>query len=373
MRTLKHREPEPSDDAFFDPTLRAPFPWYGGKSKAAPIIWKAMGDVKNYVEPFAGSLATLLARPHAPKIETINDKDAWVANFWRAVQADPDAVAGFANWPINEADLSARHVWLVNKRAEIAERVTVDPDFFDPKVAGWWVWGVCIWIGAGWCDGRGPWNTDDGKTWVKRPINGSDARGVKHSMPMLQIPGGVHRYTDKGLNDRGITKGLPDLVNPRGVHRRTDRGVSRQLPELGNFGRGAARDMTTETLHAWFSTLRVTCGDWSRVLCKTATVVHGTTGILLDPPYDQHEGTEGLYAEKDIEGLSEAVGEWAIEHGDDKRLRIVLCGYDGTFDPPPGWRTMPWFNGSSVGRGSEKALKGRLRERLWMSPHCFVV
>lgn len=41
-------------------TLRAPFPWFGGKSRAAPLIWEALGDVRNYVEPFAGSLAVLL-------------------------------------------------------------------------------------------------------------------------------------------------------------------------------------------------------------------------------------------------------------------------------------------------------------------------
>jgi DNA adenine methylase len=49
--------------------------------------------VPNYVEPFAGSLAVLLARPHAPKIETVNDKDGLISNFWRAVKYAPDEVA----------------------------------------------------------------------------------------------------------------------------------------------------------------------------------------------------------------------------------------------------------------------------------------
>ena len=32
--------------------LKAPFPYFGGKSKAAPAVWAAFGDgVKNYVEP----------------------------------------------------------------------------------------------------------------------------------------------------------------------------------------------------------------------------------------------------------------------------------------------------------------------------------
>ena len=67
-------------------TLRAPFPWFGGKSKVADLVWDRQGDVDNYVEPFAGSLAVLLARPHAPTIETVNDVDGLLVNFWRAVQ-----------------------------------------------------------------------------------------------------------------------------------------------------------------------------------------------------------------------------------------------------------------------------------------------
>ena len=47
--------------------LRAPFPWFGGKSRVAAVVWRAFGDVPNYVEPFAGSLAVLLGRPHAPE------------------------------------------------------------------------------------------------------------------------------------------------------------------------------------------------------------------------------------------------------------------------------------------------------------------
>lgn len=37
--------------------LHAPFPWFGGKRKVATDVWRAFGDVRNYVEPFAGSLA----------------------------------------------------------------------------------------------------------------------------------------------------------------------------------------------------------------------------------------------------------------------------------------------------------------------------
>ena len=55
--------------------LKAPFPWFGGKSRVAHIVWEAFGNCDNYVEPFAGSLAVLLARPHPPQTETVNDLD----------------------------------------------------------------------------------------------------------------------------------------------------------------------------------------------------------------------------------------------------------------------------------------------------------
>ncbi len=130
--------------------LKAPFPWFGGKSRAAHLIWPRFGNPANYVEPFAGSLAVLLARPDESKVETVNDLDCYLSNFWRAVKADPDAVVAYTDWPVNEADLHARHLWLVNQK-EFRERMKTDPDYHDAKIAGWWVWGISQWIGSGWC------------------------------------------------------------------------------------------------------------------------------------------------------------------------------------------------------------------------------
>jgi site-specific DNA-adenine methylase len=72
-----------------------PFPWFGEKRKVAPIVWHVLGDADNYVEPFFGSGAVLFMRPkeHEGYVETVNDYDGYVANFWRAVQAAPEEVA----------------------------------------------------------------------------------------------------------------------------------------------------------------------------------------------------------------------------------------------------------------------------------------
>ena len=87
--------------------LKAPFPYFGGKSAVAAEVWRRFGNVKNYVEPFFGSGAVLLGRPHwrpdGPRlVETVNDADGLLVNFWRAVQRAPDAVALHADTPASE-------------------------------------------------------------------------------------------------------------------------------------------------------------------------------------------------------------------------------------------------------------------------------
>jgi len=151
--------------------LKAPFPWFGAKSRIASGVWRRFGNTPNYVEPFAGSLAVLLNRPHDPGIETVNDKDCFLANFWRALQADPQGVTWWADWPVNEADLHARH-WRLVRNAEFIERMHSDPDYYDTKVAGWWVWGICQWIGSGWCEYP---------EWQQLPHLGNAGRGINRS------------------------------------------------------------------------------------------------------------------------------------------------------------------------------------------------
>ena len=321
----------------------APFPWFGGKSRAAPLAWAAMGaEVDNYVEPFAGSLAVLLGRPGTNiGTETVNDADGLLVNAWRAMRADPWGVAEHADWPVSECDLTARHLRLVGERAALTERLQVDADFYDARLAGWWVWGACCWIGSGWCSGKGPWRTD-GERWV----NGNAGRGI-------------HRQLTH-IGDAG-------------------QGIHRQLPHIGDAG-GDASTATSRraALVDWFGALsarlervRICCGDWRRVLTDSVTIRHGTTGVLLDPPYPDGWDTEDAYSAgtAGADTWHEAAA-WAAEHGADRRLRIVLCGYAGTWTAPPGWREVPWVarKGYAADAGENSA-----RERLWLSPGCLDV
>jgi hypothetical protein len=116
-------------------SLKAPFPYFGGKSRVAELVWSRLGPVDNYIEPFFGSGAVLLRRPDPPKIETVNDLDCMVANFWRATQRDPEGVAAWADGPVNEADLHSRHRWLVlsDDAAAFRQRMRSDPELLRPE------------------------------------------------------------------------------------------------------------------------------------------------------------------------------------------------------------------------------------------------
>lgn len=122
--------------------LKSPFPWFGGKSRVASEVWKRFGNPAFYIEPFAGSLAVFLGRPDAPSMETVNDKDGYIANFWRAVHSDPLAVAHLFNQPCFESDLHARRTALINEREGFTKRLASDPRYYDAEVAAWWAWTI---------------------------------------------------------------------------------------------------------------------------------------------------------------------------------------------------------------------------------------
>lgn len=307
-------------------SLRAPFPWFGGKSKVAETVWRAFGDVPNYVEPFAGSLAVLLGRPHAPRTETVNDLDCHLANFWRALRADPDAVAAWSDWPVNEADLHARHRWFVAGAEAFRARMHEDPEHFDVQRAGWWVWGVCSSIGNNWLRSKG--------------LNAMPAM-VNHGIRSSAVPSAAIGHPGHGVNG--------------------------QRAEALEWFRALAERLRR---------VRVACGDWSRVLTGSVTGLSSNTdgrsmgmlpcAVFLDPPY---EGEGDVYAEGNEVGR--AVREWAIEHGERPELRIALCGYEGEHEMPASWTVHAWKAGGGYGnrRGGEANVNAR-RERIWFSPHC---
>jgi hypothetical protein len=194
-----------------------------------------------------------------------------------------------------------------------------DPDYHEPRTAGWWIWGACSWIGRGWCAGDGAWHAEP------------DDNGV----PALT------------LGDGG-------------------RGVNRQLPHLGDGGQGVNRKL--EWLKEWFAELqagmdgaRVCCGDWSRIMSPGTMTRNGIAAVLLDPPYSL---TGAVYAQ-DSSTVSGDVRAWCRKNGDNPSLRIALCGHDTEHNEMEamGWLVETWAKGGGY-QGADD------RERIWFSPGC---
>jgi len=298
-------------------TLAAPFPYFGGKRRAAPRIWQALGDPSGYVEPFAGSAAVLLARPpfKGRRVETLNDADGWLVNAWRAIQLSPDQVAAHAWGPVAEIDYHARLAWLQQRRTpDLVAWLEGDPEVHDAKAAGWWLYVVACGIGDPF--GPGPWRVVDGH-----------------------------------LRKEG----------------NAGRGVNRELPHLGDAGQGqlqAYMRALADRLHR----VRITCGSWERVVkpsvTRSGTGGDGSRAIFLDPPY----ATSGdLYAHAGGD-VAIAVRKWCMAAP--RELRVILCGYDDEHDAllGHGWAVTEGKAGGGAGY-STNPTNGR-RERLWLSPAC---
>jgi hypothetical protein len=308
------------------PELLAPFPYFGGKRSIATEIWKRLGSPKQYIEPFCGSAAVLLAAPAPASLEVVNDASGFIANFWRATKFQAAAVAEAADYPVSHIDLGARHGWLLAQRERVGAALH-DPDWpGDAKVAGWWLWGQCCWIGSGWCD------------WFGQVPHASDAgRGV-------QAIGKVPHASDAGRGVQAIG----------------------QVPHAGNAGRGESMLLTScgRTAMVWLRRIadrlertRITHGDWTR--CLNNHFGGDDTAVFLDPPYRSYEA---LYSKGSP--VADAVCAWARAN---QHLRVALCGHAGDY-ALPGWTAVPWDRGRLTYSGGTTTDK----ECVWYSPACDV-
>ena len=303
--------------------MKAPFPYFGGKSAIAHKIWGAIGNCKHYIEPFFGSGAVLLQRPaYTPTehIETVCDKDGFVCNVWRSLKFNPEEVAKWCDWPVNHADLSARKKELIKNEERLLENLINNPEWHDSKLAGYWIWAASCWIGAG-----------------------------------LTSPGQIPHLGDGGM----------------GVHKLGQR------PHLSNGGMGGHGTYNTN-IYKWFRELserlrfvRVVCGEWQRVCGGDWQDKVGIVGMFFDPPYGVKDRDINLYHHDSTE-IAKDVLEWCKKRGDKKSYRIVIAGYEEYAE----LLDYGWFSESWVAQGGYSSLaknnnnKNKYREKLYYSPYC---
>jgi DNA adenine methylase len=290
---------------------KVPIPYFGSKRRVATIVWTAFGTVSNYVEPFCGSLAILLAAPTIAKIETVNDISHHLINWWRAVSNDPIAVAQYADVPVSEVELHARHHYLIdNATEEFRTKMETDPDYYDAKMAGYFVYGQSISIGSNWLQ----------------------PKGLK-AMPLL---------SSAGSGIFGLTYGIQEQFSK---------------------------------LQQRLRRVRVCCGDWKRIMTPSVLDKNkglspkDITAIFLDSPYSL-DNRDKVYAHD--QDVYREVAQWALDNGDNPRLRIAMCGYQGDAQFPA-WQEYQW-TGSGMGNMSDKRGKNnQSRECIWFSPHCLEI
>ena len=317
--------------------MLSPFPYFGGKRSVAIEVWARLGMPAQYIEPFCGSAAVLLAAPKPAALEVICDASGFIANFWRATKHQHQSVAEWSDYPVSHIDLGARHGWLMAQRERIGAAMH-DPDWpGDAKVAGWWLWGQCCWIGSGWCE------------WFGKIPHASNA-GMG-----IQAIGKIPHASDAGRGIQAIGQ-IPHASN-------AGRGIQAigQIPHAGNAGRGMLTSCGRTAL-AWLGRVadrlervRVVHGDWSR--CLNNHFGGNDTAVFLDPPYRSYEA---LYGAK--KSVADAVEEWARENA---HLRIALCGHKGDYRLA-GWDAVEWSRGRLTYSGGKTTDK----ECVWYSPAC---
>jgi len=308
--------------------LKAPFPYFGGKSKVADIIWRNLGDVKQYIEPFFGSGAVLLKRPptkYETFYEIVNDKDGFIANVWRSIRFSPDEVAKWCDWPINHADLNARRKILIANETRLLENLQNDDMWHDPKMAGYWIWAASCWIGSG----------------LVRP----------NAIPYLGRDTGIVKQRPTPSGNQGILEKRPRIVNDRG---------------------------NTINVYEWINALskrlrnvKVVCGDWKRVCGGNWQDRNKPVGMFFDPPYMTSGRDEKIYHHESMTVGGE-VEKWCLERGKNPNYRIVVAGYEDEYQTllDNGWTVVAWVNNGGYANQKSGGSKNRFRERLYISPHC---
>ena len=317
--------------------------YFGGKSRAANLIWNRLGNVYSYIEPFFGTGAVLLRNPYGKaKREIVNDIDGLLVNFWRGIKHAPNTVAYWADYPTSHIDLTARKQYLYD-RINLVEDLLKDPDWFDAKCAGYWVWVVSNSIGMS----RDIINQ---KSTGEMPVVHSGASGKGVSMQKGKIPAIIPHNTGKGVSmQRGIIQENHTPLSGERLINWFD-PLSKRLENVIIL-RKDARDLNSRTVSGTVKSYHI-------------------TGWFIDPPYST-QGRGSTYRIEDFD-IAQEMKRWSVQNGENPQYRIALAGYrDDYVDFPEGWTCESWSRDSGK-MGSGDLAKYSREEVIWFSPHCIM-
>lgn len=321
------------------------------------MIWDHFRDPWGYFEPFLGSGAVLLHRDSPCRREVVCDTNAYIANFYRSIQREPHAVAEWADWPTIHQELDARTHWLRQWGVENAGRM-IDVDFYDPRAAGYWVYGMSHWIG-------GRYLEDVSNKIPYMAAHGAGGRGVSSQIP----------HVDRVAGGQGVSAQRSQIPYMDRVA--AGEGVSMQRQELqpeGGWKPGARLYDWFDRIAARLQGVIVLDRQWTSALTPTVTGQVGPKkdrpqiAVLIDPPYKKEGGVRGNVYGADVEAAADDVAtaayEWAVEHGD--QHLVAYCCREGDFPVPDGWRS---FTSGFQGMGKAERREEH-RDQIMFSPAC---
>ncbi|MFA6842986.1 MAG: DNA adenine methylase [Bacilli bacterium] len=289
---------------------KSPFPYFGGKSTISDVVWGRFGNVKTYIEPFFGSGAVLFARPgDCFSHEIVNDYDGNIANVWRSIQSDPHEVARLCDWPCNHIDLMARRAVLIAEKENLRQSLIDDPEYCNPKLAGYWIWCICNWIGD--C-----------------MLTESKSKSKECKRPEL-----------------GKNKGIM----------------------------GCDVQALLIAMQCRLRNVKVVCGDWSRVMGGNWQTNYGICGVFLDPPYTTTErsdcyDTNSHTVARDVREWCLQNGDNQLF-----RIALCGYDGEHNELEDSGWSAYKWKpNGGMANQGSldSRGKKNISKETIWFSRNC---
>lgn len=167
--------------------LKAPFTYFGGKSIVSSFVWQLLGnDIKRYFEPFAGSLAVLLARKREKGLvyhDIVNDLDCLIINVWKALKYAPEKLAYLCVDPVSHVLLWQRACFIVEHKDYLLKRMLEDDNYYDVKLAAYWLYIKATEIGV----------IDLDKVDTKKIFSGID-NGLSAGRPQLMNSVGIHSF-----------------------------------------------------------------------------------------------------------------------------------------------------------------------------------